>query len=393
MALRVASVLVGFVLVVLPAPGSAVAGVAVWSVALVTWRWTVAMRRGIDVQWTAPARVQPDTTVVGVVIVRNRSRWPVPWLEVALRLPARAADPHAFDFVTRLGGRRERRMEVRFVAGDRGVHAPSQLTWRASDPLGMAEPSGTGVWRGATVIVPRLAPVRRLELPARSPLAELARPRSLFADETAIVGVRDYEQGDPIASIHWQATARVGRLMRTEHERAAARELLVCLDLDNESYQRRGRPAAAEAAIGTAASLLADTIIATRQQAGLELSQPGQGDAAPDVAGWPVRGGDRHLHTLLDALARTRLHEAVPIDVVVRRAIAGLHAGTSLVIVTGIVADDLDAGVIAAGRRGLTTIVVSVGSGAEWSARLPAHVGGAPCVPVVAERALQRLPL
>jgi uncharacterized protein (DUF58 family) len=197
----------------------------------------------------------------------------------------------------------------------------------------------------------------------------LARPRSLFVDETAIVGVRDYEQGDPIASIHWQATARVGQLMRTEHEHAAARELLVCLDLDTEAYQRRGRPAAAEAAIGTAASLLADTIITARQQAGLELSRPGEGDAPPHVTGWPVRSGDQHLHTLLDALARTRLHGAVPIDRVVRRAIAGLHAGTSLVVVTGIAGDDLDAAVVAATRRGLTTVVISVGSGVEWSAR------------------------
>jgi uncharacterized protein (DUF58 family) len=389
---RIGLLVAGLLALALPIPGNALIGVTLWAVALIAWRWAVDVQRGVSVTWEGPPRVQPDAISRGMLVVDNRSRWPVGWLEVDLRLPAAAADPHVFSFVLRLSGRRRRRFPVTFVAGDRGVHQPSELSWSAADPLGLPAPHGGGSWRGATVIVPRLAPVRRMDLPSRSPLAQLPHPRSLFFDRTALVGLRDYQRGDPLSSIHWPATARVGHLMRTEAERAAARELLVCLDLRTDGYQRRGRPPVAEAAISTVASLLADTMITARQQSGLVLSWPAR-DAAPAVRRWPVRGGDRHLHTMLDTLARVDLHDAVPIDAVVVRALHGLHAGTTLVVITGIVDETLGPAVAAASRRGLAVVVISVGSGVEWESRLPSHVAGAPCVAVASDRALQRLPL
>jgi uncharacterized protein (DUF58 family) len=271
-------VLVGLVAVLLPMPGAALLGGALWVLALTSWRWSVAVQRGITVTWTGPSRVQPDATTTGTLTVRNASRWPVGWLEVTLRLPANAAEPHAFPFVLRLGARTRRSFDVRFVARDRGVHQPRELSWRVAEPFGLSSPSGVGTWRGATLIVPRLAPVRRMVLESRSPLAELAQPRSLFVDRSALVGVRAYERGDPLSSIHWPATARTGQLMRTEHERAAARELLVCLDLATEGYQRRGRPPVAEAAISTAAARAGPARRARRTRRG------------------PARGGALKIH-------------------------------------------------------------------------------------------------
>lgn len=380
-------------LFVVPVAGATVAGVVLAAIGLVSWRWAVAVRRGVAVRWEGPARVQPGARAVGTLTVDNRTRWPLPWLEVDLRLPAAAAEPHAFDVVLQLRGRRRRRFDVPFVAGARGVHQPSALSWTASDPFGLFAPAGVGRWHGATVVVPRLAPVRRLALPARSPLAQLSQPRSLFVDRTALVGLRPYEPGDPVTSIHWPATARTGQLMRTEDERAAARELLVCLDLRTGGYQRRGRPSAAEAAIGTAASLLADTVVGARQQAGLVTSWPDPAAAEPTTRHWPVGGGDRHLHTMLDSLARVDLHDAVPLDRLVLRALRGLHAGTTVAVVTGVVDEHLAPAVSAAQRHGLAVVVLSVGSGIEWQSRIPPHVAGAPCVAVAADRALERLPL
>ena len=381
--------LTGLIAFLLPVPGGAFAGVALWAVVLVTWRWTVGVRRGIELTWRGPQRLQPDATGTGTLTVRNRSRWPVPWLEVQLRLPAGAVEPHAVTFVVALGARRERRLAVDVRAGARGVHEPRELSWRASDPLGLVAPEGTGTWTGTTVVVPRLAPVRRLDLPSRSPLADLPQPRSLFVDQTALVGVRPYERGDPLSAMHWPATAHTGQLMRREHERAAARELLVCLDLDVERYQRRGRRAVAEAAIATAASLLADTMITQRQQAGLAVAV--EGARRPTV--WPVRSGDRHLHTMLDALARVEVHEALSGVEILRHALPGLHGGTTVVLVTGEPDDGASRAVAAARRAGLAVLVLSVGSGVEWSSRVPPSVAGAPCVPVPAARALERLAL
>jgi uncharacterized protein (DUF58 family) len=382
-------VLTGVVAFLLPVPVGAVAGLALWAVAGVSWRWSVGVRRGIELTWQGPARLQPDEAAVGTLTVRNRSRWPVPWLEVQLRLPAGALEPHAVTFVVALGARRERRLTVDLVAGARGVHTPRELTWRAGDPLGLVTPAGTGSWTGVTVVVPRLAPVRRLDLPSRSPLADLPQPRSLFVDQTALVGVRAYERGDPLSAIHWPATAHTGALMRREHARAAARELLVCLDLDAGRYQRRGRRAVGEAAIATAASLLADTMLARRQQAGLAVAVEG----APRPQVWPVRSGDRHLHAMLDLLARVRVHDGHASSDVLRHAMPGLHGGTTVVLVTGEVDDAVPGAVAAARRAGLAVRVLSLGSGVEWASRVPRTVAGAPCVPVEAERALERLPL
>jgi uncharacterized protein (DUF58 family) len=355
--------------------------------------WRRAMRRGVELVWDGPVRVQPDTMATGHVIVRNRSRWPAPWVQVQLRMPEVAAVPHRFSFATRLGGRRQRRHAVRFAASARGVHEPGALTWRTSDPLGLVDVSGQGRSLRPTVIIPRLAPVRTLAVPRRSPLADQPDPASLFVDQSAIIGVRDYEPGDPLSTIHWPASAYAGTLLRKEFARASAHELLVCLDLSRDGYQRRGRPRVVEAAIAVAASLLADTIVGRRQQAGLAVSRADADDDAASVGLWAMRSGDRHLHALLDALARVGAHDGTPVADVVRRTSAGLHAGVSVVVVTGEPDDALANAITEVRRRGPAVTVLSVGSGLAWQSRVPARVAGVACAPVPADRPLERTPL
>jgi hypothetical protein len=96
---------------------------------------------------------------------------------------------------------------------------------------------------------------------------------------------------------------------------------------------------------------------------------------------------------MLDALARVRLHDALPLTTLAQHALRGLHAGTTVVLVTGVVNDALDGAVAVARRRGLDVTVVTVGNGVEWLSTLRSHVAGAPCVPIASDRALQRLPL
>lgn len=389
-AVGVAAVLVG-------PPPVRLAGLVLVALAVVAWRWTAAMRRGIELVWDGPVRLQPDSVGVGTTIVRNRSRWPAPWVTVQVRLPDAAADPHRHRIVIALRGRRERRHDVSFAAGRRGVHEPAELSWRASDPLGLADVAGGGTSLRPMVITPRLRSVAALITPPRSPLADQPDRTSLFVDQTAVVGVRPYEAGDPLSSIHWPATAGAGALLRKDFARASAHEVLVCLDLSRDGYQRKGRPRVAEAAISVAASLLADAIVARRQQAGLAIARDRPGamldreraeEPVAPVATWAIHGGDTHLHAMIDALARAELHDASAFGEVVRQATARAHAGVSVVAVTGEPDPALAGALALVRRRGLSVTVLSVGSGAGWRSRVPTHLGGVPCVAVPADRGL-----
>lgn len=73
-------------------------------------------------------------------------------------------------------------------------------------------------------------------------------------ETTQINGVREYNYGDRLSRIHWNATARTGMLKSKEFEREALPKTVVVLDRQQRNYASREQ---FELAVSVAASLLA----------------------------------------------------------------------------------------------------------------------------------------
>jgi uncharacterized protein (DUF58 family) len=111
----------------------------------------------------------------------------------------------------------------------RGVHAITGLMLSTSYPLGVCE------WLrklpAAAEVVAHPAPVGLPKhLDARAAAAELAGLAALPSAGTAVIGLREYQSGDPLRAMHWKASARRGAWVVKETEAESQAALEVVLD-------------------------------------------------------------------------------------------------------------------------------------------------------------------
>lgn len=181
------------------------------------------------------------------------------------------------------------------IFGRRGSHRLNELLATSTFPFGLARMTRRLSHKNEVTVYPR---PYRLSNDFENQL--LARAR-FFGESAAsnrgqeeVFGVRDYRPGHNVARIHWRTTARTGKPMVLELEGRQDASFVVILDAyptgDPATLRQR-----LEAAIGFAAGL---TWYLTRQGVlfrfawhgvGLELSQPGRGDA--------------HYHAVMEKLA------------------------------------------------------------------------------------------
>lgn len=292
--------------------------------------------------------------------VRNEGWLPIPWLELQEAIPVHLLAAPFERQVISLGPREEWRHDYRLACRRRGLYTLGPLTAQTGDLLGIAREGLTLGEPGRLVVYPKVLPLGRLGLPTRSPLAVLPARSPLFEDPSRVIGVRDYRRGDSPRRMHWPATARTGRLMVKQYQPAIARETLLCLDLDEASYERRDRHYASELAIVVAASLANHIIVREGLPAGLATEA---WDPLPDgrrAFALPPRAERAHLTRLLEVLARVQLTAAAPLASTLRRASLDLAWGATLTVITGRASAELFGALLALERGGFAPALILV---------------------------------
>lgn len=364
--------LLGLLLVAVAVPTTAgfLIAIGLACFVLVLGIWTRWVRRGVTVDVAIPERLVQGELTTMTVTVANHSRLPAPRVRVEVRLPEGRLLPGETVLEVALPARAQVRRAVTVTAYVRGHWNPPPVTIAVSDPWGLWLRPFTVPGAPTVVVLPALVPVRRADLPAVSPLAEVPDRRALTTDPTAIVGVRPYEPGDPLRTIHWPATAATGTLVRRETERAWARDLVVVLDLNHGSWDRfDDKPV--EVAISAAASLLTNAVLHLRQPAGLVVSMPdpaaghrdevgGRGDPHP-VARFKVAASRAHLDAMLVYLAGVQRHHGAPLTELLQREAATRQPGTTVAVVGPPPGEEVLAAVAATRRAGLAPVLLEVG--------------------------------
>lgn len=390
------------VAIALPSGGGLAVAVGFAAAAVVLTAWTRTIRRSLRVQVKVPERLVHGEDTAAVVTVSNVSRLPASRVRVSVHLPSGGFTPSETVLELALPGRSTHRVEVPVTAYGRGRWPLSPPEVLVTDPWGLHALTTAGTTSPPPIVLPALVPVRRIELPAVSPLAEVPDQRSLLSDPTAIVGVRPYQPGDPLRTIHWPATAAMGTLVRRETERAWARDLLVVLDLAHAGWPA-GERRPAEAAVTVAASLLVDAILGHRQPAGLLTSLPPsdgrsrgtqEAVAAATAASFGMGASRSHLDAMLVHLAVSRLHPAMPLPDLIRRHIRRQQPGTTVAVVTGDPNQDLADALATVRATGAAPVVVHVANPHVFERLLEAPpTGGSPRIEVPTDRALAKLRL
>lgn len=388
-------------------------GLAVLLVVLAVW--VAALRHTVDVAVELPDRIVHGDDTELTVVVRNTSRLPAPRIRIEVALPGGGFTPSEAVFEAALPGRSTVRLTSPLTAFGRGRWQVRSLTALVGDGWGVHQRHTVFPAPPATIVLPKLVPVRRLELPAVAPLAELPDRRSLTTDPMAIVGVRPYEPGDPLRSIHWPATAAVGTLVRRETERAWARDLLVVLDLDRHGWERDDHHSF-EVAVTVAASLLVDAALTQRQPAGLVASLPpdgaggevgqgggrgrgrgGDGGATPAAARFRIGGSRTHLDAMLVHLAGVQRHPGTSLSELLTRHVRLQQPGTTVAVLTGRLTGrddgDLPGALRGLRRSGITPVLVQVAHPRSLAVDERAATGGALHLTVPTDQTLVGLTL
>ena len=306
-----------------------------FAVYLLSRLWTPRTVKHLRVQRRFVNRAFPGDSVTVDLTVHNAGWLPIPWLEVHESLRVELTAPPFYREVISLGPRERRHFYYTLYCRRRGYYPVGPLTMQTGDLLGIVRPSQAQAAPDHVIVYPRVVPLQQLGLPTRSPQVALPARSPLFEDPTRIMGVRDYQRGDSPHRIHWTATASAGRLLVKQYQPSIARETLICLDLDQEDYERRQRYTATELAIVVAASIANHIVVREGLPVGLttEAWDPLLDDRARFFL--PPRSERAHLMSLLEVLARVQITSAAPFVDLLRRESVNLSWGATLAVITG----------------------------------------------------------
>jgi uncharacterized protein (DUF58 family) len=292
--------------------------------------------------------------------VQNKGWLPVPWLELRETLPVALAGPHSFQTVTNLGPRADAQFEYFVQARKRGYYPIGPLSISTGDILGLSDSLQANSPAEALVIYPKIIPFTSMEIPSHSPQGTLRHTLPLFEDPTRVFGKRGYTSGDSLRRIDWKSSASSGRLQVKLFEPSIALETFVFVNLNAEDYYYRSRIDSTELAIVIAASV-SNWIVAKKQMVGMMVNghDPLTTDGRPQSI--PPRKGKPHLMRLLETLARVEIIDNSTLVPLIQQQRYQLAWGTTLIVITGKVGNELLDELYQARRAGQNSVLILAG--------------------------------
>ncbi|WP_058301981.1 DUF58 domain-containing protein [Gorillibacterium timonense] len=142
-------------------------------------------------------------------------------------------------------------------------------------------------------------------------------------ETTQINGVREYNYGDRLSRIHWNATARTGTWKSKEFERESELSTLIILDRQSDRYPDKE---SFELAVSTAASLLE---FGQKRRLSVGLLSVGR-----EAALFEPKSGSLHFKTMMDHLIGVEADGSYPLARILEEHGRSLVPGMLAVLVT-----------------------------------------------------------
>jgi uncharacterized protein (DUF58 family) len=320
--------------------------------------------------------------------VQNKGWLPLPWLELREALPVALVGPNSFQSVIYLGPRGDAKFEYSIDARKRGYYPIGPLSISTGDILGLSDTLLVQRQAEALVVYPKIILFTSMAIPSQSPHGTLRHTLPLFEDPTRVFGKRGYTSGDSLRRIDWKSTASSGRLQVKLFEPSIALETFIVLNLHSEDYYYRTRVDSTELAIVIAASV-ANWIVGQKQMVGLMVNgrDPLTTGGRPQPI--PPRKGKRHMMRFLETLARVETIENSALVPLLQHQRYHLAWGTTLIVITGRLSEELLNELYQARRSGQNAVVILAGTDtSDDASRRRAKTFGIPVFSIATERDL-----
>ncbi|MGI9474770.1 MAG: DUF58 domain-containing protein [Rubripirellula sp.] len=262
-----------------------ISGASLWVIAAITAGILVGLNSFLAKNWstaTSASRQGDDREVklgsrVPVEIeLTNHSKIPVLWLLVEDLFPRWATlfDPPTLQVegdrvqVFLLWGGQTRSLCYEFKCNRRGYFQIGPTVMETGDMMGMYRRYRVGTQPQYITVLPNIVPLTSYEIGSRRPIGEIRMRDNIMDDPTRLRGIRQWQPGDPMRSVHWAATARTGTLHSKIYEPSSIVGATLILDLHESTTPVAHEPVRSDLAI-TAAASIANSLHDSNEPVGL----------------------------------------------------------------------------------------------------------------------------
>jgi len=341
------------------------------TIVFVSWVWNRLALWGVSYRRTfSVRRAFCGETVEITLQVDNRKPLPLSWLRVEDTFPARLSLEGGEVVVssgTNLGtlstffslnGYERARRRYRLRCTQRGFYPFGPVTLESGDLFGLFRSQQRLEWQDWLIVYPKVLPLAELGLPAKDPFGEIKARKRIFEDPSRTIGVRDYQPEDDFRRIHWKATARHQRLQAREYEPATSIQLIIFLNVATLPKHWQGViPELLERAVSVAASI-ASYGLSQRWPVGV-IANGALPRSDQPIKVLPGRSPTQ-LVRILEALAAVTPFATSSIEELLTTESPRLPWGATLVVVTAVVSEELEAALLQLKEVGRRLVLISL---------------------------------
>jgi uncharacterized protein (DUF58 family) len=247
--------------------------VVFWTSRYFAKRWTESLKA---TRIISQREVEIGETVAIQIKLENRDRWTIPWVLIDDALPKSAmfGPPPALELsnsnlrMCSVPAEQARLVAYKLKTLRRGYFQIGPTIAETGDLLGLHRRFRTLTAPDYLLVLPKLIPLAGYDVASKRPVGEVTVTYRLFEDPTLVSGIREYQNGDPMRSIHWRASARTGQLQCKQYQPTSVAGATVVLDLHKRSNPDHHEPIRSDLAV-TAAASICHTLLQMQQQFGL----------------------------------------------------------------------------------------------------------------------------
>ena len=322
--------------------------------------WSGHTLRAVAARRTFQNRTFLNQKIPVELELKNTSRLPVAWLQVHEALPLALIAPPFLQTAVTILPRSSATLRYELSARRRGYYTLGPLRLLTGDLLGLTPEQETGGPEDNLTVYPQIVPMPAFNLWSRSPFGELRSTNPVFEDTNRPQGKRDYVIGDSPRRVDWKTSAALGRLQVKTFQPSMSLDTMLCLDMDPADYDPHLRFDLMEVAVIAAAST-ANRVIQQKQAVGLITNGSDPLEELDAFRRLSSGKGSGSLMSILDVLARVESGPERPFLPLVRREMARLAWGSTLVLITGNYPPELDETIFQARRMGFSAALLLVG--------------------------------
>ncbi|MEM6687802.1 MAG: DUF58 domain-containing protein [Planctomycetota bacterium] len=197
----------------------------------------------------------PGTVAIGQTIrvrvsLHQRSRWGNLWLLVEDFHPRQIMDrlmpPMKLSGerlgILRLPGRGRHELEYEIHCHRRGYVQVGPMVVESGDVMGLFRRFRVATPPVFVTVLPSIVAMSQYTVGSRRPIGEIRMRESVMDDPTRLRGIRHWQPGDPMRSVHWAATARTGTLHSKIYEPSSMVGATILIDMHVDTNPDRHEP-------------------------------------------------------------------------------------------------------------------------------------------------------